>query len=310
MTWLDNWKDAPESGKLSKQTFTSFKHSSVALMRIVNYLTETCGFEYVLTSFLQNDPLEHHFGLYRMMAGGHYHITYCQILETEHRLKLASILKLFNTTGTPEIGLKEFLASFSSSVKEHSDSNLNLTDYIIELKDISFIQLDLTTLQSLAFVAGYTVHSYFKHSKCEACLKVLSEPKTFEFEETTESKFVLISLLDRGSLTWPSDRVLEATIYLWRIFVKIEQHPTLMGNLIAGPSRTILIQLALHFIAENESEDWREKCLVCKRLGWDVLQILLKSTTNCLLSNKVKNVNALIRSRGEDKRKLKKFKIA
>ena len=73
-------------------------------MRIVNYLTETCGFEYVLTSFLQNDPLEHHFGLYRMMAGGRYHITYCQTLETEHSLKLASILKLFNTTGTPEIG--------------------------------------------------------------------------------------------------------------------------------------------------------------------------------------------------------------
>ena len=168
----------------------------------------------------------------------------------------------------------------------------------------------MTTLQSLAFVAGYAVHSYFKHSKCEACLKALSEPKTFEFEETTERKFVLISLLDRESLTWPSDRVFEATIYLWRIFVKIEQHPTLMGNSITGPSRTILIQFALHFIAENESEDWREKCLVCKRLGWDVLQILLKSTTNCLLSNKVKNVNALIRSRGEDKRKLNKFKIA
>ena len=106
-------------------------------MRIVNYPTETCGFEYVLTSFLQNDPLEYHFGLYR--AGGDYHITYCQILETEHRLKLASILKLFYTTGTPEIGLKEFLASFSSSVKEHYDSNSVLTDYIIELKDISFI---------------------------------------------------------------------------------------------------------------------------------------------------------------------------
>lgn len=75
-----------------------------------------------------------------MMASGHYHITYCQILETHHRLKPAGILKLFDTTGTPEIDLREFLASFSSSV-QNSDSNLNLTDYIIELKDISFIQI-------------------------------------------------------------------------------------------------------------------------------------------------------------------------
>ena len=90
ISWLDNWLNMPDSGKLSKQTFTSFKHSTKSLTKIVNHLTENCGFDYVLTSFLQNDPLEHHFGLYRMMAGTHYHITYCQILETERRLKLSS----------------------------------------------------------------------------------------------------------------------------------------------------------------------------------------------------------------------------
>ena len=72
VTWIYNWKDSPESGKLSKQTFTSFKHYKVALMRIVNYLPETYGLEYFLNSFLQND--QHHFGQYRKMAGGYYHL--------------------------------------------------------------------------------------------------------------------------------------------------------------------------------------------------------------------------------------------
>ena len=96
VAWLDHWEHFPESGKLSKQTFTSFRHPLISLNKIVNHFTESCGFDYVLTSFLQNDPLEHHFGLYRRMDGAHYHITYCQILETEHRLRLASILKLFS----------------------------------------------------------------------------------------------------------------------------------------------------------------------------------------------------------------------
>ena len=261
ISWLDNWLNMPDSGKLSKQTFTSFKHSTKSLMKIVNHLTENCGFDYVLTSFLQNDPLEHHFGLYRMMAGAHYHITYCQILETERRLKLSSILKLFvNTPSGEKTSLNDFLKFFATSIEEQtiSNSNLYLTDYSDEFKDFSNIHLDVRTLQSLAFVAGYAVHSYFKKSKCDSCLQVLSEPKLLEIDGPKESKYVLISLLDRGSLKWPSDCVLEAIISLWKIFVKIEQNDHLMQTLIAGPSRKIIIQLAIDLIEENQSESWRE----------------------------------------------------
>ena len=108
-----------------------------------------------------------------MMAGAHYHITYCQILEAEHLLKLASILKLF--TNIPDAGntsLKDFLKSFSSSVEEHSEARRNLADYTEDLNDLSYIYLDVTTLQSLVFVAGYSVDSYLRHSKCESCLKI------------------------------------------------------------------------------------------------------------------------------------------
>ena len=161
-------------------------------------------------------------------------------------------------------------------------------------------------MQSLAFVA---VYSYLRHSKCESCLKILSEAKNFEIEEDMDSKYTLISLLNRGSLIWPYDRVLQSTIYLWKILVPIEQQQYLMEKLISGPSRKIFVQLAVQLIDENESEAWRERCLECDTLGWDVLRKLLTSITNCLLSNKVKNMNALIRSKGEEKRKLQKLRI-
>ena len=50
--WLDAWQALPgKSGKLSKQTYTSFRHACIALPQIANHLTNSCGFSYVLSSF-------------------------------------------------------------------------------------------------------------------------------------------------------------------------------------------------------------------------------------------------------------------
>ena len=48
--WLNCWRCRQgKHGKLSPQTFTSFSHSCLALIEIVNHLTQNCGFDYVLT---------------------------------------------------------------------------------------------------------------------------------------------------------------------------------------------------------------------------------------------------------------------
>ena len=50
--WLETWLALPGNvGKLSKQTFTSFKHACTVLPQITNHLTGFCGFNYLLTSF-------------------------------------------------------------------------------------------------------------------------------------------------------------------------------------------------------------------------------------------------------------------
>ena len=118
--WLEHWKNIPAKfGKLSPQTFTSFHHTTVCLPKIVNYLTNSYGFDYVLSSFLQNDSLEHHFGLYRMLSGAQYQVTACQVYESERRLKISSILKLFSEQSSfNSTSLKGFIDSFSSTFKE------------------------------------------------------------------------------------------------------------------------------------------------------------------------------------------------
>ena len=93
VSWLEYWRALPTAnGKLSPQTFKSFIHTCKALPLLLELICTKYCFKYLLTSRIQNDPLEHHFGLYRQMSGSQYQISYCQILESERRLQLSNIL--------------------------------------------------------------------------------------------------------------------------------------------------------------------------------------------------------------------------
>ena len=311
--WADCWRAMPDkNGKLSPQTFTSFRHSCLALPSIVNHLTENCGYSYVLSSFLQNDPLEHHFGLYRMMSGAQYHISYCQILETERRLKLSRILELFSEKPAEDnISLKNFLESCSSTCDQDSPVSFSFETYHSAIQDYSGIELSTQLLQSLCFIAGYSVYVYYKHSdKCQSCLSFLTEDKEMEIEEPSDSKYRLIQIIDRGSLKWPSSCVIDAIITLWKLFTAIENQPGLLGSFVTGPSRKILIHLTITVLENEQADIWRDMCNSCGTLMWDILAKLLASTSNCILSNKIKNMNALLplKSIVENTRKLKKLK--
>ena len=95
-----------------------------------------------------------------MMAGAHYHITYCQILESERRIKLSNIIKLLPRKRSMDMfSIKEFLDSFSS-FEYHLDTSLNLESYLSQLNMSDDIDTDVNTLQSIVFIAGYAVYKY------------------------------------------------------------------------------------------------------------------------------------------------------
>ena len=104
-------KHVSKNRKAYNQTFTSFRHSCIAITSIIDHLIKDCDFTYVLTSFLQNDPLEHKFGLFKMMSGAQCHVSYCQFLE--RRIKLLGIMKLFSSDATTE---QLFFYSFRTSI--------------------------------------------------------------------------------------------------------------------------------------------------------------------------------------------------
>ena len=125
-----------------------------------------------------------------------------------------------------------------------------------------------------------------------------------------EDKNKLIQLIDRGALKWPSHIVIDVIIVVWKIYVAIESEKLLMQRFLSGPSRNILIKLATLYVEETQSENWRNYCICCKQQSWTVFHKICSVAANCILANKVRNVNSIQREhlKSIQDRKLKKFK--
>ena len=316
--WLEYWKSLSNpQGKLTAQTFSSFRHSCIALPRLVNYLTGEGGFSYVLSSFLQNDPIEHHFGLYRQMSGSNYNVSVCQVLESERVLKLSKILKLYNQQSVirkDRASFMHFLSTFESEQETDLDSNtgddIDLTHYN-SIFTIENVNPNSDSRQALAFIGGYAAFSLMKRlsrsrSLCHDCTLTLIQDKTLEIEDF-ESSVVLIQLLDRGGLKWPSKQVLNAILTLWKIFVGIESSVALLNLFIRSDAKSILVKLANDKIEYEGCEDWALECTDCSTDGGDMLRCILMTASNCLLNNKAKNINSDASCPKDTRRKILKL---
>ena len=113
--------------------------------------------------------------------------------------------------------------------------------------------------------------------------------------------------MDRGGLKWPSDISLSLVILVWKIFISIKGNQKIWEIFVIGRCRNILVELSKNLLQVADSDHWRNTCPQCDTEGWDIAHKLIYVTSNCIISNKVKNHNSQISSK-EETRKLKKFK--
>ena len=169
--------------------------------------------------FLQNDSLEKHFGVYRLMSGCQYKISFCQILESGRRIKIGNILKLYQAQdGKYESSLKEFVISFSvqpNTPVHQSDLSIYLLFYMKIL--ISHLLWKFAKhwllLVDMLFTTFIRICTIPKKSKptsyCKHCVSLLTEVECFSLK-CEESDLTLIHLADRGGLKYPFSDVISA----------------------------------------------------------------------------------------------------
>ena len=310
VSWLDSWVNLPFlSGKLTPQTFSSFKHTCEALPLLVKHLTENCGYQYLLTARIQNDALEHHFGLYRQMFGSQYQISFCQILDSERRLQLSSLLKVFDIKYGPgaDVSLKEYLKGFSDDIECYNDEfTLDIEPYLTKLNEISLPELELSQTECLVYIAGHAVFSFLKKSNgCHSCQDLLSSDKHLEVNNDVGSQHILIDLVDRGSLKYPSAYVVKCVVIMYETFLMIDTCDSLSKAFYSGQSRSLLVSICMTIIAERYGDVWKDWWCFCGIWNWDILKKLVITWSNIILSKRVRNYNFMVLKR--DNTKLKKY---
>ena len=144
------------------------------------------------------------------MSGSHYQISFSQILESERRLQLSNILKVFNlkhssTSTESTVSLKEFLNKFADNYDCLTLEQLGIEHYLTKLNEISLPEIDVSQTECLVYIAGYAVFSYLnKSSGCRTCHGLLTSDKLLEVNNDVGSQYTLIDLVDIGSLKYPS----------------------------------------------------------------------------------------------------------
>jgi hypothetical protein len=223
LKWLELWNNLEvqgepkksRNGKLTLQTQLSLTHSLKSIIALCRYLIDDLQFQYILLFKFQTDALEDRFGKYRQMSGGNYHISVMQVLESERKLKMLSVLKL-KSSNKGEFSLKEFLDSCEQeSSQDENELVEKFEDALIIAEDEAISQDEA---EVLVYIAGYIAHRTNMTLKCIQCKSLISHNRKLEVDSCNRPDLVYLKHLDRGGLKWPKKFLVEIVSQMFVLF--------------------------------------------------------------------------------------------
>ena len=99
-----------------------------------------------------------------------------------------------------------------------------------------------------------------KTNKCTNCCNFLTTDKRMELLNYVGSQYILVNLLDSGSLMSPSLTVIDCVNIIYETFMKMDASEIICKNFYAGPCRSLLVRIRVPIIAEKHIGKWRELC--------------------------------------------------
>ena len=272
------WKDSKSAG-LTHETFTACILMCEALPSLARHLLDS-GFNYVLLGHMQTDELEHRFGRYRQLCGANYFISVKQLMESEKKLKITSLLK--HTMMSP--------LDLSTISEENSDSDTTMTTFASEKFDFDGLKLDLdySELEVLCFVSGYVAKSVLQKFSCESCLRLMVADEDLpEVECDSHSHF--FDIVNRGGLKKPSDSLFILCCYAYSIFAHIKQSTNFSSFLTHNNPASLFCLTVTHVLENFDRGDLVQ--LTCHSMHF-LVNPILRCFFNILAKNFVKNYNS------------------
>ncbi|CAI6343939.1 unnamed protein product [Macrosiphum euphorbiae] len=223
INYLNSWENkviahhiTPEEF-LTPQTAQSLRVTLHSTIDLSMYLLEKCGFEYVLTGKMCQDPLEKFFGIIRQAAGPNDHPTTPTFLHLYKILSVYSVLKppkygncTVVNSDSQKISLADIRDIFHEKPSERWEKIEKLKtklDSLVENNEweacdvLPIIDSDgESSVQDciVYYVCGYVTKKILKHKKCSKCIAFLNNGVV------THSAGELVVAKSRGLLVHPN----------------------------------------------------------------------------------------------------------
>lgn len=309
--WVETWdqvNQAPKRmGKLTKETHFSLTHTIKTMLELCDYLLNVLNFEYILLGKFQSDDLEGRFGRYRGMSGSNYNITVKQILESERKLKILSLLKL-HSSKHGEFHIKDFLPSCEEElVFNRDDQDLTLFQDV----DTNWPILSENDIKVLIYIGGYIVQKSSRTKiQCIRCQHKLACDRELVIQTVPCDKYQYLQFIDRGGLKYPSEYLVNILLKGYSIFQVLISERYENDFLNARCQKSLLINLILRALEleELDESDCSNKCDNCTLPENKLVQICLQYFSNILLNNYSKSKNNMLRETEKAKSEIRKVK--
>ena len=283
LSWFKDWSRMglkPREGVLSRETMEALIHTISTFLEIVHHLLSEKNYKYVLLGKFQTDDLEFRFSLYRQMSGCNYHVSVQQLLETEKKLKLLSVLKLISTSGG-SLKLKDITEPLQEIRTDDSSCHNDVQYFVPLLFDCDGIELVPEQLKALVFVSGYCARKALLNVTCEGCISEFRQERLMQVESTAET-LTYISALDRGGLTWPSDFAVEILTHIFKKFQLLIGNREYEERLLSCKNqRFLLLRLTMQRLSDvGLLSKYCDRCDM-----QDIVQRFCKPAVNIFLNN-------------------------
>jgi hypothetical protein len=207
LIYLDLWKSCSEPNFfLTNSTADGLKATINTTLNLLKYCTEELGYKYLMTTRINQDPLEHFFGLLRASGGANNNPESVQVAQIFRLMSLYSLIKPprgSNITGGNM--LDALVRDPSELFTYNSPAHYKLTKVQIDLKLDQALEQDLSygtmirfedNEEAFAYVCGAIARRH-KSVDCSCCLSTI-------VGNGVESFNAFIILRSRGHLTFPS----------------------------------------------------------------------------------------------------------
>jgi len=203
----------------------SSRNTAVFQLWLDEDLMSNVQFRYVLLGKLQTDYLEFRFSQYRQLSGANYNVSVCQIMESEKKLKLLSIMKIVKCENGA-LTLKDFITSYQKKMnsfeQDESDIDNCLQPFMSILTECDSLIIAENEMSGIIFISGYIGFILKAKLACIDCrIVILTERATeraLDCDYPCDESFEYLSKVDRCRLTWPIDLLVDVVVQTITVF--------------------------------------------------------------------------------------------